>query len=342
MPELRFAPVLAGAPVGGAENFYTRFAMEMNQQPDIRLKAFTRGNNPRAQMFSDLQVEADYFRFGGAFSLWDHWRYRSSLNSFRPDVVLTFMNRATKLTPPGDYKLVSRLGHYYDLKYYRHCDYWVGITTGICDHLIQGGMPVERVVHIPNFVDERRAEPIARNSFDTPMDQPIILAFGRLHVNKGFDVLLRALALMDEGILWLAGSGPQEVELKQLAAELGVSDRVRFLGWRNDINALLATADLFVCPSRHEGLGSILLEAWYHGCPVVAANSQGPRDIISSEVDGLLVPIDDSKALAGAVARLLANESECEMLKSAGNKRYQSTYSKSIIIEQYKEFFRSI
>jgi glycosyltransferase involved in cell wall biosynthesis len=314
----------------------------MSQQPDVRLKAFTRGNNPRAEIFTEHQVEAGYFRFGGAISFWDHWRYRSSLKSFHPDVVLTFMNRATKLTPPGDYKLVSRLGHYYDLKYYRHCDYWVGITPGICDHLIQGGMPAERVVHIPNFVDENRAEPIARNSFDTPSDQPIILAFGRLHVNKGFDVLLRALALMDNGVLWLAGSGPEEMALKQLATELGVSKRVRFLGWRNDVNALLATADVFVCPSRHEGLGSILLEAWYHGCPVVAANSQGPRDIISSEVDGLLVPIDDSKALAGAVGRLLANENEGELLKNAGYSQYQKSYSKTIIIEQYKEFLSNI
>jgi glycosyltransferase involved in cell wall biosynthesis len=85
---------------------------------------------------------------------------------------------------------------------------------------------------------------------------------GRLHADKGFDVLLRAIALLPRGHVYLAGAGPEEAALRALAAELGITARVSFLGWRRDIGALLAAADIFICSSRHEPLGNIVLEAW--------------------------------------------------------------------------------
>lgn len=342
MQTLKVAPVLAGAPVGGAENFYTRWVVEMHKRSGFNIEAFTRPNEFREQKFSDAGVDAQLFRFGGSLDLLDHWRYRRALRSAKPDVVVTFMNRATALTPPGPYKLVARLGHYYDLKYYRHCDHWIGITQGICQHLIEGGMPPERVHHIPNFVDEVPAAALPRDSFNTPTDQPLLLAFGRLHVNKAFDILLHALASLKTGVLWLAGSGPEEQSLRDLADQLGISDRVRFLGWRNDINALLATADLFICPSRSEGLGSILLESWFHGCPVIAASSQGPSEIITDERNGLLVPVDDSQSLGSAIERLIANPGLAAKLARQGRDDYAEQYSVEKIIGQYQQLFNQL
>ncbi len=334
--------MLAGASVGGAENFYTRFVAQMQARTDYDICAFTRPNPKREKWLSESGASYQLFPLGGKLDLLGRWRYQRALKQFQPDVVMTFMNRATALTPKGDYQLVARLGHYYDLKYYRHCDYWVGITKGICDHLLKGGMPADRVVHIPNFVDEIKASPLPRNSFDTPTDEPLLLAFGRLHHNKGFDVLLQALAKMPSGVLWLAGSGPEEKNLKTLAQTLGVSQRVRFLGWRDDINALLATADLFVCPSRHEGLGSILLESWYHGCPIVAAASQGPAEILTNGDNGMLVPIDHVEDLRHAIQSVLDDKVMAEQLVAAGLRDYQAFYSTEKIIQQYQEFFREL
>src|SRR3546814_2771750 len=65
--------------------------------------------------------------------------------------------------------------------------------------------------------------------------------------------------------LWLAGEGPRRRALMQQAARLGLGDRVRFLGWRDDVAALLRAADVFLCPSRHEPLGNVVIEAWAHG-----------------------------------------------------------------------------
>ena len=183
---IKLVQAMAGAPRGGAEAFYTRLVCALSDYSEVSQTALTR-------LFDAADVAFEPFRFGGPLNLLDHWRYRQALQRLSPDIVLTYMNRATRLTPSGPYRLTARLGHYYNLKHYRHCDYWVGNTQGICDHLIGGGMPAERVFHIANFIDETTAPPLARDTFDTPADVPILLALGRLHANKGFDTLFRAM-----------------------------------------------------------------------------------------------------------------------------------------------------
>ena len=339
---IKVAQVMAGAPIGGAENFYTRLVAALADYPALQQHAFTRPNERRESILKMADVPVSTFRLGGPLQYFNNQKYIRNLRNWNPDIVLTYMNRASKLTPPGDYQLVSRLGHYYDLKNYRHCDYWIGITQGICDHLVKGGMPAERVIQIPNFVDETIAEPLQRNSFDTPEGTPILFALGRLHTNKGFDILLRALPQIPEGILWLAGDGPEKESLQALCEELGISHRVRFLGWRNDVNALMKTADVFVCPSRHEGLGSIVPEAWFNGCPMVATASQGPGELIENLETGLLTPVDDVDALAGAINQLLNDKTSALQMADRGYKHYLECYSRETICSQYVEFFSSI
>ncbi len=333
---------LAGAEVGGAENYYTRMVCALAEREEFQQYAFTRPNSFRVPRLEQAGVEVNTFRFGGRFDFVDHWQYRQALKKVAPDIVLAYMNRASSLTPNGDYQLICRLGHYYDLKYYRHADYWIGISKGICDHLIKGGMPAEKVFHIPNFAEEKSVESIARDSFDTPTDKPLLLAAGRLHVNKAFDTLLQSLALIDDAILWLAGDGPEEGALKRLCEELNLSDRVRFLGWRNDIASLMKTADIFICPSRHEGLGSIVVESWLHNCSIVATNSQGPGELITHGETGLVTPVDDEKALADAIQQLLVDPDAAKRLADNANKLYYQSYSKKVITDQYSDLFINI
>ncbi|MEH6578322.1 MAG: glycosyltransferase [Amphritea sp.] len=339
---IRVAQVMAGAPIGGAENFYTRLVASLAAYPQLQQHAFTRANERRESILADAGVPVSTFRLGGPLQFFNNRQYVKALKEWRPDIVLTYMNRPTKLTPSGDYKLVARLGHYYDLKNYQHCDCWIGNTKGICDYLIKNGMPAERVVQIPNFVDETIADPLERSSFDTPNGAPILFALGRLHANKGFDILLRAMPSIPDAVLWLAGDGPEKQSLLALCEELGIKQRVRFLGWRNDVNALMKTADVFVCPSRHEGLGSIVPEAWFNQCPMVATMSQGPGELIEDGVTGLLTPIDDVGALTVAINQLLGDRSAAKAMAERGYKHYLDTYSRERICDQYIEFFSGI
>jgi glycosyltransferase involved in cell wall biosynthesis len=342
MNRIKLVQAMAGAARGGAEAFYTRLVCALGDYPEVDQTALTRQHAERQRQFDLAGVPAQTFRFGGPLDVLDHWRYRRALRRIDPDIVLTYMNRATRLTPPGPYRLIARLGHYYNLKHYRHCDFWVGNTRDICDYVVRGGMPAERVFHIANFIDETPAAPLARDSFASPADGPILLGLGRLHDNKAFDTLLRAMPLIGQGTLWLAGSGPQEQRLKQLAGELGIGQRVRFLGWRSDVNALMRTADVFICPSRHEGLGNIVLEAWFNRCPIVSTLSQGPRELITHGEDGLLTPIDDVAALAASVNQLLDSPGLGDTLAGKGYARYLQGYSQAVICRQYLDLFSSV
>jgi glycosyltransferase involved in cell wall biosynthesis len=249
------------------------------------------------------------------------------------------MSRAARHAPAGPWRRIGRLGGYYDLKYYRGFDHLVGNTRDICDWIAAQGWPAGRVSYIPNFAEAADAAPVDRATLDTPQGAPLLLGMGRLHPSKAHDVSLAALAQIPDAWLWIAGSGPLEAELKAKASELGVADRVRFLGWRNDAGALYRAADVCVFPSRYEPLGNTVIQAWAHGLPVVAAESQGPKALIEDGRDGILVPVDDADALAAGVRRLLAEPKLAEGFKTRGLGRVAAEFSEAAVVAQWKTLF---
>jgi glycosyltransferase involved in cell wall biosynthesis len=159
---------------------------------------------------------------------------------------------------------------------------------------------------------------------------------GRLHASKAHDVSLKALARLPDAYLWIAGAGPLDGALKALAARLGVADRVRFLGWRPDASALYRAADACLFPSRFEPLGNVVIQAWAHGLPIVAAASQGPAELITDEVDGLLVAVDDDEALARAARRLINETGLGARLTQAAAERVAAEFSKARVVDEWR------
>jgi glycosyltransferase involved in cell wall biosynthesis len=215
-------------------------------------------------------------------------------------------------------------------------------TDDLSRFYIDHGLSPDRVSVIPNFAPFEPLPAVSRDDLDTPADAPVLLALGRLHRNKGFDTLLFSLTQLPDHILWIGGVGPLENELKIMARELGVADRVRFLGWRNDAAALFAAADVFVCSSRHEPFGNIVIEAWMYGIPVVATASEGPSVLIEDEVTGLLSPVDDGPALADAIARLAVDQGLVAGLVAAGRRRYEGHYTEEVILPKYQHLFERL
>jgi glycosyltransferase involved in cell wall biosynthesis len=309
----------------------------------VEQRLLIRENPRRAAALRAQGLDVVEAPFGGALDLATHWRFRREVKDFRPDIVLTWMNRASRFVPKGGHVTVGRLGGYYDLKYYRACHHLIGNTPDLRDWIIGQGRPPEQVHYVPNFVaDSLGAAPVNRAAFDTPPGAKLVVAMGRLHTNKAFDVLLRAMESIHDAYLWIAGEGPERAELEALAAHLSVAPRVRFLGWRDDVAALYATGDLFVCPSRHEPLGNVVIEAWAAARPVIAAASQGPRQLIGDGVDGMLVPVDDAPALSAAIRRLLDSPEAARALAQAGRAAYERQFTEAAVVARYLDFFQRV
>lgn len=337
----RVLQIMAGARHGGAEAFYTRLVLALSRV-GVEQRAVIRRHEERAAGLRDGGVDTVELAFGGALDFLTSWQMARQVTDFQPDIVLSWMNRATAKTPRGDFVHVARLGGYYDLKYYKKCDHLIGNTPGIVAYLLEQGWPEARAHYLPNFVDAEATTPVDRASLATPADAKVLLALGRLHTNKGFDVLLRALAELPDNVLWLAGDGPEEAALRELATALNVTDRVRFLGWREDGPALLAASDVLVSSSRHEPLGNVVLEGWVRGVPVVACASDGPAHLITHGESGLLCPIEDPSALAAEIRLVLEDDALYRRLSAGGRAAHEADYSEAAVVGRYVNFFKEI
>jgi glycosyltransferase involved in cell wall biosynthesis len=338
---MRVLQVMAGAEFGGAEAFFTRLVIAL-RRAGLHQRVVIRKNEHRAALLRDGGIEPVEFRFGGPLDVMTRMGLKREIASFFPHIVMTWMNRATSLCPGGEFVHIARLGGYYDMKYYQKCDHLIGNTEDIVEYLTAKGWPEGRAHYLPNFVSAETADPLPREDFYTPRDAPLLLALGRLHENKAFDVLLDALARLPDAYLWLAGEGPKRGELEAQAEKLGIKPRVRFLGWRDDISALLASCDVFVCPSRHEPLGNVVVEAWAQSKPVVAADSLGPGVLIDQEENGVLVPIDDSKSLAYAIGQVIKDENLRSRIALHGRATYEERFTEETVVGQYLDFFESL
>lgn len=338
---MRVLQAMAGAEHGGAEAFFERLAPALFRA-GLEQRILIRANAERAGVLRAGGIEPAQLAFGGMFDFSTRPAFKSEIAAFHPDVVMTWMSRATRFCPRGDFVHVARLGGYYDLKYYDSCNHLVGNTPDIVAYAVRGGWPKERVHYLPNFVDCEEMPAVPRDALGVPAEAKLLLALGRLHTNKAFDVLIDAMPSLPDAWLLLAGEGPEEKALKAQAERLGVADRIRFLGWRRDVGALYAAADVLVCPSRYEPLGNIVIEAWAHRRPVVTARSMGPSHLIHHDDLGVLVPVDDAPALAEGIRRVLDDPALRARIVAAGRARYETEFTEAAVVARYLAFFEEV
>src|SRR5260370_32296703 len=152
----RVLQAIAGAAHGGAEIFFIRLAAALQRAGEPQ-RVLIRRNSGRATCLRAAGVEGGELAFGGPLDLTTRRAFRREIAAWRPDVVLTWISRATRLCPRGNFVHVARLGGYYDLKYYRRCDHLIGNTRAVVGYAIAEGWPHERITYLPNFVPDALA-----------------------------------------------------------------------------------------------------------------------------------------------------------------------------------------
>lgn len=222
-------------------------------------------------------------------------------------------------------------------KHFGRADRIIAVSQAVADFLCRCGYETDRIrmVHhgIPDIAAGLPADAraMARRSLGVDDDTPYLLMVARIVAAKGHDTALQALARMKDQrwILLLAGDhlgdlGPQ---MRDLAVQLGIADRVRFLGLREDVPMLMAAADVLLAPSRREALSLTLLEACACSLPVVASRVGGIAEVIEHGVNGLLVPPDDPGALAAALGKLLADEGRRQAFSAHARQRFTQSFT---------------
>jgi glycosyltransferase involved in cell wall biosynthesis len=198
-------------------------------------------------------------------------------------------------------------------------------------------LPAGAVHTIHNGVPDEELEAPER-----PFRGPVVGAVGRLEPQKGFDVFLQALRDVPRATAVIVGDGEQRDELRALAERLGIADRVEWVGWRDDRRSYLPWFDVFVLPSRFEGFPLALLEALLARRAVVATDVGSVAEAVLHEQTGLLVPPDDSRALAGSIARLLEDDGLRERVGTAGRRLVQERFTASHMSRSFERLYKEI
>ena len=338
---LKILTVLAGAPVGGAETFFVSLSRTLKRS-GMAVRSVLKANAFREASLAEEGIAFRTAPFRPYFDFVTRRTIQRIADEFKPDAVLAFAGRAASLTPRGNYVLIGRLGGYYTLKNFKHCDHLVCNAPDLVRYVVEGGWPEDRVHHIANFAFVPDAAPLERAVFATPNDAPLAVALGRLHPSKALDVLLRAAKLIPEIHVWIAGEGPERANLERLSRNLGLAPRVKFLGWRADRAALYKCADVCVYPSREEPFGNVVVEAWSCGTPVVTTASTGPKWLVRDGEDAILTPIDDAEALAEGIRAVLSSKALAEKIVRGGLRRIAEEFSEAAIVRRYAELFESV
>lgn len=332
---------MAGKGNGGAETYATDMILALHEQGVAQQAVMAAGQPRRAALqAAGVPVLTDCLQ--SPFGFLQRRAVAHAIAAFQPDLVHCWMRRAASLVPKLTVPTIGWFGGYYEVAHFQNCSHFIGVTPDIVEHQRTQGIAPERSFFVPTFPVTDSSTPVARAALQTPDDATILLTLSRLHPKKGLDTLIQALKELPNCVLWLAGDGPLQATLAAQAERIGVATRLRFLGWRTDRGALLRAADICVLPSRYEPFGTVMLEAWAAGIPLVAAAAAGPAAFVKSGENGLLVPVSDAPALAAAIRQLQADQGLRQKIVAGGRATYEAQFTRPAVTAQMHTLYRQI
>ncbi|MEL6441750.1 MAG: glycosyltransferase family 4 protein [Cyanobacteria bacterium J06621_8] len=256
-------------------------------------------------------------------------KVNGSITNFSSDVnAVHFVHSSWLKSPVHTWQQNKNIYGFYQLLYTAINAYWekqafskskaiVAVSENVKQELIAIGVPPDKIKVIVNGVDLKKFQPGRFSRQDLGLPDNVLLAFfvGDIRTpRKNLDTVLKALANVPDLHLAIAGSTEDSPYL-ELAANLNISDRTHFLGYRIDISELMRAMDMFVFPSRYEPFGMVISEAMATELPVVTTRSTGVSDIVTPESGIVLADTEDVEELEKALKKLVSN---CDLRKQMG------------------------
>jgi L-malate glycosyltransferase len=361
---LKVLHLLASLPVGGAEDLVAAIVRGLDPQ---RFNAGVACLGSPGPVGAELEATGYPVSYLGLdLKRTSFWRLvaavRGLLKELRPDIL------HTHLYHPNLYGRLAALGlglpvvvaavHNSYTKVKSHRRLWNHLLGRVSDRVLVGsaqvwsevrrydGVPASRLVLLPYGIRLAELEtPLSREEARQAMGVSgfVLGAVGRLEEQKGHRHLLEALSevkrVIPDATLLLVGDGRLREDLMRQAQELGLSDRVRFLGTRRDLPLIFRALDLFVQPSLWEGLPLALLKAMGAGLPVVATRVSGVREVILDGINGRLVVPADPEALAGTTVELYRDPEARARLGAAARLTIRDNYSLEAMLARLEQLY---
>lgn len=228
----------------------------------------------------------------------------------------------------------------------RRADRVVAVSPAVAACLLEQGVASSRLATIANGLDADRFQRPHREWEDAPRGVQVVGIVGRLILEKGPYVLLEAAARIvceiPQTLFVFVGDGPERAELERTAAQLGLSDHVRFAGERSSMPEVYASFDVFALPSFSEGMPMTVLEAMAAGLPIVATTVGAVPSLLEPAGCGLLCPPGDAAALATALLRILRNGAFAQRLGAAAQQHLRAHYSAETMARKYLVVYEEV
>jgi len=274
------------------------------------------------------------------------WRaIASRIQKHNSVIVQSHLSRGTYLAGKACKKikkpLVVTLHNYINLKYYKNVTKFIPATRDQVDYLGRKGVSQTKIELIPHF---SHFDPVAEPLF-SQSEKHVFACYGRMVNKKGFHIILDAFKKLTEtdvkAELIIGGDGPEMANLKSQSEGLGLSSRVKFIGWIKDVEAFLKIVDIFVLPSLDEPFGIAVLEAMAMGKTIIATKSQGPKEILNNE-NAYLVEINDVNSLLQGMVFAAGEKTDREKKARQALSDYKEFYAKEIIVPKFLKLYEQI
>ena len=290
------------------------------------------------ESFHAIDIPTRHLRMNGLLDVLSHWQLRRLAQQWQADVVHAHGVRASMYVghcraAAATFGTLSTAHSCESFKHMQGCDQVIAVSQAVHAYLVGHGHAPERVITVYNGVPDgpHTRVPAARRALHLGDHEFALCSAGRFVHDKGQDTMVRAV-LQSAAHVSLTLIGDADTTFgREVRALAGADPRIRFLGFRDDVSALLPAFDAYLCASSREAFGLSLAEALAAGLPVVATAVGGVPEVVADGVNGLLVPVKNADAvvanIAAAIARLASDAALCSALGSRSRTRYLQLFS---------------
>ncbi len=351
---LRVLHAITPSRMAGAETFLARLLKHAKGSP-IEHRCVVSRDSPALDELRAAGVDFQPAGIGGKVNVMAVARLARAAREAGASVIDSHLSSASWwcgwLERMGGLPTVGHVHGFTSARWHRGQTHLVTCSEAVKQDLIDKGFDAGRItpLHLPvepADVEQTRSRSAVRRAFGVDEQTPIVGTFAHLSIKKGYRELVLAaeqvLRAMPQARFWCFGDGLLRDELTQKAAELGIADRFRLMGFRRDVADMMRAVDVMALPSHREPFGLVYVEAGLCERPVIACQAGGAPEIIKHGESGLLVPPKSPNELASAILELLGDRTRAEAMGRHGNEICRSRFNWPRYIERISNVYEKL